>query len=168
MILKCKNAFKEVGKKPPTITSFTRNASQREQNKNTVPSVTGLLIKNLRGKNKCSDIQGLLAHAKKICCFSLALIPRKTFLFAVQDIFLHTHPPKLQDQTTSPLLPLPLPSSPPCPPPIQIVFHKALLLCSHCRVFTHCSGTQPPGNFLPTSFWDDPHQLLQQQHSSLL
>lgn len=157
MILKCKNAFKEVGKEnSPTITSFTRNVSQREQNKNTVPSVTGLLIKDLRGKNKSSDIQGLLAHAKKFAVSPLLRFLEKCFSYVVQDIFLHTHPPRLQDQTTSPLLPFP--ALPPALHPSRLSSTKHCC-CAVTAEYSHIAralshqGTffQPHSRMTPTS-----------------
>lgn len=114
MILKCKNAFKEVGKKNPYNYKLYQECIPEGAKQKYCALSNWIVDKGPEGKNKSSDIQGLLAHAKNFAVSLLLLFLEKRFSYVVQALFLHTHPPRLQDKTTSPSLAIP--SSAPCPP----------------------------------------------------
>lgn len=89
----------------------------------------------------------------------------KHFSCVVQNAFLHIHPPRLQDQTTSPLLPFP--ALPPTPHPSRLSSTKHRC-CVATAEYSHIAPALSHQGTFFLSFWDDPQLLLQQQHSSLL
>lgn len=142
MILKCKNAFKEVGKTNSCNYQLYQECIPEGTKQKHCALSKWIVDKGPEGKkNKSSDIQGLLAHAKK---FVVSLLSLKNVSPMLCKIPFST--PTHTDYRIRLLPPPAMPSSAPFPPPTQWPFTKHRC-CATTAEYSHIAPALSHQNF---------------------